>query len=53
MNQPRAKRDAIKSPISIKLSKDKKNLNQTIKFYNTVDDMNESKLPFILLASIK
>ncbi|XP_026316494.1 uncharacterized protein LOC113227722 isoform X2 [Hyposmocoma kahamanoa] len=44
MNQPRAKRDAIKSPISIKLSKDKKNLNQTIKFYNTVDDMNENTL---------
>lgn len=47
MNQPRAKRDIIKSPVSINLSSDKKKLNQTIKFYNTVDDFNEGKL-FIL-----
>lgn len=44
MNQPRAKRDIIKSPVSINLSSDKKKLNQTIKFYNTVDDLNEGKL---------
>lgn len=51
MNQPRAKRDVIKSPISIKLPSNKKKLNQTIKFYNTVDDLNEGKLLYILRAS--
>lgn len=51
MNQPRAKRDIIKSPVSNKLPTDRKKLNHTIKFYNTVDDLNEGKLQLTILQN--